>query len=277
MTALRAFRLAYDGTGYHGFQRQPRPDVPTVEDALFDALRALDVLEGGASKPPGYAAAGRTDAGVSALAQTVAFESPAWLSPAALNGELTDDVRAWASAEAPEGFHATHDARSRTYAYHLYAPEADDEAARAALDRLVGAHDFHNLTPDAGDTTRTIREATVERDGPYLLVTVRADGFLRQQVRRIVSIVRSVARGDRALGFVDRALSTEELPGPEGIASADPRPLVLLDVEYLGLTFGSDPDAAASARRAFEERRIDRLTGSRVAGRIAGGISGREG
>ena len=273
-TGVRAFRLAYDGTGYHGFQRQP--DVPTVEDALFDALRALDVLEEGASKPPGYAAAGRTDAGVSALAQTVAFESPAWLSPAALNGELPAEVRAWASAEASEGFHATRDAEDRTYAYHLYAPDADDRAAREALDRLVGTHDYHNLTPDAGDTTRTIREATVERDGPYLLATVRADGFLRQQVRRIVSLVRAVARGDRSLSFVDRALSAEELSGPEGIAPADPRPLVLLDVEYPDLAFAPDPDAAASARRAFDERRIDRLTGSRVAAQIAAGVAERE-
>ncbi|MFC6766564.1 tRNA pseudouridine(38-40) synthase TruA, partial [Natrinema soli] len=57
---LRAFRVAYDGTGYHGFQRQP--DVSTVEDAIFDALRALEVLDPDADKPAGYAAAGRTDA-----------------------------------------------------------------------------------------------------------------------------------------------------------------------------------------------------------------------
>ena len=61
---MRAFRVAYDGRPYSGFQRQP--DVPTVEDTLLDALRALGVFEG-SDVPPGYAAAGRTDAGVSAL------------------------------------------------------------------------------------------------------------------------------------------------------------------------------------------------------------------
>ena len=52
-TAVRAYRIAYDGQPYHGFQRQP--DVPTVEDALLSALRALDVLEAGGDTPPGYA------------------------------------------------------------------------------------------------------------------------------------------------------------------------------------------------------------------------------
>ena len=108
--ATRAYRVAYDGRPFHGFQRQP--DVSTVADALLDALRDLGVAFDG-DVPPGYAAAGRTDAGVSALAQTVAFEAPAWLSPAAFNSELPASVRAWAAADAPEGFHATHDAVER--------------------------------------------------------------------------------------------------------------------------------------------------------------------
>ena len=57
---MRAYRVAYDGRPYHGFQRQP--DVPTVEDAVFDALRELDVLAPDAAKPEGYAAAGRSRA-----------------------------------------------------------------------------------------------------------------------------------------------------------------------------------------------------------------------
>ena len=100
---MRAFRLAYDGTGYRGFQRQPHGE--TIEDAVFEALAELGVeFEDGA--PVGYAAAGRTDAGVSARAQTVAFEAPEWLGPAALNAELPREVRVWGHADAPEGFQA---------------------------------------------------------------------------------------------------------------------------------------------------------------------------
>jgi tRNA pseudouridine(38-40) synthase len=74
-----------------GFQRQPHDE--TVEDALFGALWDLDVaFEDGS--PVGYTAAGRTDAGVSARAQTVAFEAPEWLRPRAFDAELPTDVRA---------------------------------------------------------------------------------------------------------------------------------------------------------------------------------------
>lgn len=265
---MRAFRVAYDGTPYHGFQRQP--DVETVEGTLFRALGRHGVLAG--EKPASYAAAGRTDRGVSALAQTVAFDCPDWLTPAALNGELPAEIRAWASADVvDEKFHAQYDARSREYAYQLHAPDVDDDRLRAALDRLAGTHDFHNLTPDSGDTTRTIRAASLERDGEFVVVTVRAGGFLRQLVRRLVSLVAAVGRGEREPAFLDRVLSEERLTGPEGIAPAPPEPLVLTDVVY-DLEFVVDEEAAGSARAVFEEKRVERESGARVAGRIAGGI-----
>ncbi|ELY80000.1 tRNA pseudouridine(38-40) synthase TruA [Natrinema gari] len=283
----RAFRIAYDGTDYYGFQRQPQPDIPTVEDAVFDALRALSVLDPEADKPAGYAAAGRTDAGVSALAQTIALEVPDWLTPRALNAELPADVRAWAAADAPDGFHATHHASRRAYTYHLYAPPADaavpdsavdvtapavdDERFRAACDALSGTHDIHNLTPDDRNTERSLTIA-VERDGDYLVITVSAGGFARELVRRLVSLVRAVGAGDSPLAKIDRVLESEPLPGHEGIAPAPPEPLVLTAVDYPNLAFEIDADAAESARAVFDRRRIDRRTGARVAGQVADGM-----
>ena len=123
---MRAFRIAYDGREYYGFQRQP--DVPTVENAIFDALDRLGVEIPAGGKPTDYAAAGRTDAGVSALAQTIAFDAPTWLTPRALNAELPADIRAWASAEPPSDFHATHHATQREYTYHCYWPARDVHA-----------------------------------------------------------------------------------------------------------------------------------------------------
>jgi tRNA pseudouridine38-40 synthase len=264
---MRAFRIAYDGRPYSGFQRQP--DVPTVEDALLDGLCALGVL--GDGTPPGYAAAGRTDAGVSALAQTVAFEAPDWLTPAAFNAELPATVRAWAAADAPTDFHATHDATRRTYRYHLYGPELDDDRVRAALDRLTGEHDFHNLTPDDRGTVRRL-EADRVRDGDFLVVTVSAGGFARQMVRRIVALADAVGRGESGLDRVDRVLGPEPIDGPAGVRPAAATPLVLADVTYPGLSFESDPRAAPSACEAFEERRVSAATAARVAGDVRAGI-----
>ncbi|QLG49516.1 tRNA pseudouridine(38-40) synthase TruA [Natrinema halophilum] len=279
--SLRAFRVAYDGTDYYGYQRQP--DVPTVEDAIFDALRALEVCALDADKPDGYAAAGRTDAGVSALAQTIALEAPAWLTPRALNAELPADVRAWAAADAPQGFHATHHADRREYTYHLYAPTGvptasepadspfDDERFRTACDALSGSHDFHNLTPDDHNTERSPSiEAT--RDDDYLAVTVSAGGFARELVRRLVSLARDVAIGEEPLEKIDRVLAVDPVPGHEGVEPAPPEPLVLTDVYYPNLTFAVDEAAAAGARAVFERRRIDRRTGARVAGQVSDGM-----
>ncbi|MFA9417238.1 tRNA pseudouridine(38-40) synthase TruA [Natrinema sp. HArc-T2] len=276
---LRAFRIAYDGTDYYGYQRQP--DVPTVEDTIFDALRALGVLESDADKPDGYAAAGRTDAGVSALAQTIALEAPGWLTPRALNAELPADVRAWASADAPDGFHATHHASRRTYTYHLYAPSdvpadseialIDDEHFLTACEALSGTHDVANLTPDDHNTERTLA-LTATRDGDYLVVTASAGGFTRELVRRLVSLACEIGSGESSFAKLDRVFEPEPLPGPEGIAPAPPEPLVLTDVAYPDLTFETDDDAAESARAVFDRRRIERRTGARVAGQVADGI-----
>jgi len=267
---MRAFRIAYDGRPYAGFQRQP--DQPTVEDTLLDALRTLGVL-GDDDVPPGYAAAGRTDAGVSALAQTVAFEAPDWLTPVAFNADLPGHVRAWASADVPADFHATHDAARRTYRYHLYAPALDDGRVRAALDRLAGERDFHNLTTDDEGTVRRL-DADCVRDGDFLVVTLAAGGFARHMVRRIVALVRAVGSGASDLDRVARVLGPEPLDGPAGVPTAPATPLVLADVAYPGVTFAPDPDAVASAREAFTERRIDGLVTARVARELADGVDG---
>ena len=269
---MRAYRIAYDGRPFYGFQRQP--DVPTVADALLSALRDLGVdFEG--DVPAGYAAAGRTDAGVSALAQTVAFEAPAWLTPAAFNSELPADIRAWASADASEGFHATHDAAAREYTYFLHAPEASLDRARSACNRLAGEHDFHNLTTDETGTVRDL-SLGVERSGACLVVTVRAGGFARQLVRRLVSVIEEVATGRAGVDRIDRVLAADPLDGPEGVPPAPAYPLVLTAVEYPELSFGVDDDAADSAGQVFGDRAGEWAARARVAEAISDGAGGAD-
>jgi tRNA pseudouridine38-40 synthase len=263
---MRAFRLAYDGRPFYGFQRQP--DVPTVEGALFDALDRLGL--GGDRKPPGYAAAGRTDAGASALAQTVAFRCPSWCSPAALNSELPGAVRAWASADVAADFHATHDAVRREYTYDLYAPACDVGRVEAALAMLCGEHDFHNLTTDRENTGRSLGGSVV-RDGDFLVLRVSAGGFVRQQVRRLVSLLRRVGDG-APLSAVDRALAPGQISPEEGIPAAPAEPLVLTGVDYPAVAFSVDEEAARTARALFDDRAVEGRTRARVAGRIRDGL-----
>ena len=287
-TVTRAFRVAYDGREYAGFQRQPH--AHTVSDALLEALAEHGVVERGDgathATPPGYAAAGRTDAGVSAVAQTVAFEAPAWLTPRAFNGHLPGSVRVWAAADVGEGFHATHDAVRRTYRYHLYAPESggspaggsadtaesarrdpehavDDGRFREALARFDGEHDFHNLTTDETGTVRDL-DARATREGDALVVELSAGGFPRALVRRVVAAVRAVGQERADLAWIDRLLGSEPIPGERGVGPAPPEPLVLWDVSYPEAAFAGpdaafdiDREAAESARVAFGERHRD--------------------
>ena len=266
---MRVYRVAYDGRPYNGFQRQP--EVPTVEGELLDALERLDVRERSDGPPAGYAAAGRTDAGVSAVAQTIAFDAPDWLMPAAYNSQLPASVRAWASADVSEAFHATHDAVERRYTYFLYAPDADDGLAADALAALAGRHDFHNLTPDEAGTVRDL-SGELTRDGDFLLVELRAGGFARQLVRRVVGLLAEIACGESALSKVDRVLAPEPLSGPDGVAPAPASPLVLTGVHYPEITFDADPEAVDSARTVFADLRDERRTAARVADRVLDGL-----
>lgn len=265
---MRAFRLAYDGRAFYGFQRQP--DVPTVEGALLETLAAGGVVDDGET-PLGYAAAGRTDAGVSAVAQTVAFEAPDWCTPAALNGRLPGSIRAWAAADVSEGFHATHDASRRTYTYQLHAPDADDAAAVEAASRLAGEHDFHNLTSDESGTVRDVTVG-VEREGEFLVVTVGAGGFPREFVRRLVGVITEVAVDGQPLARVDEVLGDSSLQGGKGVPRMPPEPLVLTGVSYPGVTFSVDEEAVESARGVFGQRRVDALERVRVAETVLSGL-----
>ncbi|AWB27724.1 tRNA pseudouridine(38-40) synthase TruA [Halococcoides cellulosivorans] len=256
---MRAFRIAYDGRPFYGFQRQP--DVPTVSDAILDAVADLDIA-GADHVPSGYAAAGRTDRGVSAIAQTVAFEAPEWCSAAALDGRLPETVHAWAHSDAPEAFHATHDATERTYRYYLYAPDRDLDRAQRAADWCSGEHDFHNLTPDDRGTVRDL-SIGVEREDDFLVVTVASDGFPRSLVRRLVTLLDSVAAGTADRDRVMRVLGPAPIDGPEGVPPAPPEGLVLAEVCYPGLDFRIREDLGA-VRDAIAERHRDHRTIARV-------------
>ncbi|EMA64438.1 tRNA pseudouridine(38-40) synthase TruA [Halorubrum lipolyticum] len=283
--ATRAFRVAYDGREYAGFQRQPH--ATTVEGTLLRALAEHGILDRGDgpthATPPGYAAAGRTDAGVSAVAQTVAFAAPDWLTPRAFNGHLPGSVRVWAAADVPDGFHATHDATRRTYRYHLYAPArgdgadrdhaVDDERVRDALARFSGEHDFHNLTSDEHGTVRDLT-ASATREDDLLVVEVSAGGFPRALVRRLVAAVRAVGRSAADPSLIDRLLALEPVPGELGVGPAPPEPLVLWDVAYEDVAFAVDPEAAESARVAFGERYRDARHAAAATGAIRDRIAG---
>lgn len=203
--------LAYDGTGFQGFQRLGTA-APTVQGALEQALRRLGWT--GRS----IRAAGRTDAGVHARGQVVDYDlmwrhAPERLT-AALNAQLPAQIAVRHTRVAPPGFHPRFSARRRRYRYTLLCspapdplgerfawrlwPAPDVERMARAASGLVGAHDFGALgrAPiPGGHTRRTVFGAAWHAAGPAWAFEIEADAFLHRMVRRLVALLVEVGAG----------------------------------------------------------------------------------
>lgn len=247
-----ALRVAYDGEGLAGSQRQPHGN--TVEDELLRAMRAVGAVED--AKQARFGMAARTDRGVSALANVAAFDTdlPVEAVLPAVAGRLSR-VWPWGVAVVDDAFDARRDARSRTY--HYLAPAgADLAAAQSAFAVFEGTHDlsgFCKRWPGVTYHRRTIHEARVEAAGDHWRFVVRANAFLWQQVRRMVGAALEVGGG---LATVDDVRTRLERGDGAPFPTAPPEPLVLVDVEH-GIEWRTDDAALARVlglvgRRASE-------------------------
>jgi tRNA pseudouridine38-40 synthase len=201
--------LAYDGTRFRGWARQP--GLRTVEQVLADALAATF-----ASAGP-IAVAGRTDTGVHALAQvvsvTVTGGPPADVAARVLTGILPEDLAVLDARAVDPSFHARHAARARTYRYRVRtaSSRAPLDARRAlhhprrlrrdVLDHwaaaVIGSHDFRAFTPAETqhvDFVRTVESARWVDVGDEVHFEITADRFLRHQVRTLVGTMLHAAR-----------------------------------------------------------------------------------
>ena len=249
----RSFKLtiAYDGTGFSGWQVQP--NLPTIQGHLEHAFQRLT---GNRIQVIG---SGRTDAGVHAYAQ-VASCSLAWRdSPQhllrALNTQLPESIVVCGAEEACKGFHAIQHAIGKRYRYQLRIGGVRDvfdyryhwhlhggldlERMCSAAKRLIGEHDFKSFQAAGADrktTVRTIRACELivlaVNDGPTfdLLIEVEADGFLYNMVRNIVGTLVEVGRGKQAVEWIDQVLDAcdRDAAGPTAPACG----LFLLRVDY---------------------------------------------
>lgn len=247
MTRYRA-TLAYDGTAYQGFQRQAGR-TPTVQGALE---RALARVTGQTTTVIG---AGRTDAGVHATGQVIAFDVEWRHSDAellrALNAVLPDDIALQDIAQQP-GFHPRFDAVARLYTYdvlnapqrqpllrwrawHVWTP-LDLDALRAAANVLVGEHDFatFGLPPRGANTVRTVLRSEWSAQpvvgGLLLTYTIEANAFLQHMARRIVGMLVDVGRGALTLTQFETAFRAADLA--QAGTLAPPHGLVLVQVRY---------------------------------------------
>lgn len=223
-----AVKIAYIGSNYFGFQRQP--SKITVEAVLLEAMRKAGLFSD--PKEARYSSAGRTDRGVHALSQVVAFNSNASLFLPRINAFLPMDVRCWAYAFVPDDFNPRRDAILRTYKYYVAWKGEDLDRMKEAASLLVGTHDFRNFCKHRkGESTiRTLNQVSVELRGELLCFTFSAKSFLWSMIRKMVSVLLMVGAGLKDVDFVSSLL--DDLNPREGIKLADPEGLILYDIEY---------------------------------------------
>lgn len=244
--------LAYDGTSFHGWQRQP--NLATVQACVEDSIARI------VAEPVKLYASGRTDAGVHALGQVANFATSCPIPTAnlqrALNDILPADVRVRAVDEAPSDFHARYAARSKTYRYRIlqaqicppflwryvwHHPHVLDRRLMAeAAGVFTGEHDFTSFAATGAadedeiepSMVRTVFSSKIlwrERSS-MLAYDVRGSGFLHHMVRNFVGTLVEVGRGRLAPSDVSRILQARDraLAGP----TAPPQGLCLMRVEY---------------------------------------------
>ena len=207
---MKNFKLTieYDGSAYHGWQRQSIE--PTIQGEIEKALMTMT------GQSITLIGSGRTDAGVHAHGQAASFICDTSLSPEVfkrgLNSLLPQDIVITACAAVPETFNARHNARSkvyhyrilnrrlpaaigRQYAWHVYRP-LDLEAMHRACRHIIGRHDFKAFegagSPRAHTTRRVIHADLVEKDEGNLIFEIEGDGFLKFMVRNIVGTLVDV-------------------------------------------------------------------------------------
>jgi tRNA pseudouridine38-40 synthase len=198
--------LAYDGTGFHGFARQPgtRTIQGTVEEALDKVLRRV----------PRLSVAGRTDAGVHAEGQVVSFDADADPETVqrALNSMLAPEVVVRKAGVVPSGFDARRSASAREYRYRMRTAEVPNPFTaryewhragryrvgemRAAARFLEGEHDFTSFSRTGpGSPVRRLDRLSIRPVGDLLEFRARAGGFLHQMVRSLVGTLVAVGEG----------------------------------------------------------------------------------
>lgn len=238
--------IEYDGSRYHGWQRQKKDC--SVQEEIEKALRKMT------SRAVTLSGSGRTDAGVHAEGQVASFSCDTRLKPEVLlkglNGLLPEDIVIKKCVSVGATFHARYDARSKVYRYKILnrsVPAAigrqyawfvrktlNRDAMRAAIAHIIGRHDFKAFEGTGSprqDTTRNVLAAElVEHADGSLIFQIEADGFLRYMVRNIVGTLVDVGLEKMTPADFKRVLDSKDRT--QASATAPAQGLTLIKVNY---------------------------------------------
>jgi tRNA pseudouridine38-40 synthase len=199
-----AFRVSYLGSRFFGSQMQP--GCRTVEGEFIASCQHLSLFSDW--REAGFLFSGRTDRGVHACGQVVAFTTDAPdRAIQALNARLPPDCWCTGYAEMPPDFHPRYDARSRTYRYYFSTSPRDSAAMQLAARFLAGSHNFTNFARVRGrNPWRNILGIAVGEEEGFTYLEVKAESFLWHQVRCIATALFQVGEGEKDETFITSLL-----------------------------------------------------------------------
>ncbi|MBV7391346.1 tRNA pseudouridine(38-40) synthase TruA [Enterococcus sp. ALS3] len=240
--------IAYDGTNFNGFQRQP--NGRTVQEEFEKTLQKINHGE-----PIMIHGSGRTDAGVHALGQVIHFDyddpRPLEKLRFALDTQTPDDIAVRSVERVAEDFHARYHVVEKTYHYKVqiqkprspfrryyaayYPYPLDLEKIRQALPALLGTHDFTSFCASGSsveDKVRTIYQADLEvnGDGTELTFIFRGNGFLYKMIRILAGTLLKIGNDRLAVDSIPVIIAKKDrnAAGP----TAHPEGLYLAEVKY---------------------------------------------
>lgn len=212
--------VAYDGSNYHGYQKQG--NLKTIEKVVDDSLEKITK-----QKIKTYSS-GRTDKGVHALGQVFSFSYNGSMNEnnfkLALNSFLPLDIRVVEVIKVQENFHARYSTHKKEYRYFvslneynlfyrnlvLYEKNLNLEKMSLAISKIVGTHDFRGFSKSVKEkrTIKTIFEANINYENNLLCFKFVGDGFLKYMVRSIVGTLLEIGKNKKDVNIIEEILNT---------------------------------------------------------------------
>lgn len=234
--------VSYDGTAYHGFQRQDNAlGIQAVIEKAFKHMTQTVIT---------IHSAGRTDKGVHAKGQTFHFDSKLEIDPKtwqrALNDRLPLDIRILSVKPVKDDFHARHSAVSKVYQYviakqpssafsknhEVYVPNFDIHLIHEAYKAFEGTHDFKGFCQHVKGkpTIKTIHSVTLKETKKHYKFTFHGNSFLKYMVRSMMGTLIEIGTGRKTPDVIQHILETQDRKAAGKTAEA--RGLYLIKIHY---------------------------------------------
>lgn len=253
-----AFKIAYIGTDFYGFQRQP--NLPTIEGELLKAFDKADIMDN--PYKSNYSIAGRTDRGVHSLGNVISFNTNSNITINQINYYLPATIQIIGKTEVPQEFKP----RFAEYRHYKYIFTIDPfnekmwdlQLMKDTAERLKGTHNFHNFSKKSERTPiRNIKEINIKQNGHLIVIDVIGESFLWNMVRKIITIITMIGKKEMEYNQIDQLLDPDiYIP----ITPAPPEGLILMDVKYHNIKFTYDKYAKNNFYKTLKNEYIHRNT-----------------